>query len=140
MFCLIHDGHCRNLHPWVQGRQSSVRGSRRGHRHRGAPRACRARPPGAPARASERSLLSRNAAEHPEIGAWLFVFHLFGRVISLYAPLLLSLPSQVGTGQLSQSLPIRGKTMKTLLGIFFSPCPLDSLKKVKKKSSSVGEG
>lgn len=87
LFCWIRGGHRRNSHPRVQGRQNRGWGSRRGHGHRGSPRASRACPPGAPARASERSLLSRNASEHPEIGAWLFAFHFFWGGLSPFMPL-----------------------------------------------------
>lgn len=39
-------------------------------------------------------LLSRNASEHPEIVAWLFVFLFFGRVISLYPPFYFLFPAK----------------------------------------------
>lgn len=123
LFCLIHGGHCPNPHPWVQSR---VWGSRGGHRHRGAPRASRslrasrARPPGAPARASERALLSEKCLWTPRNWGLAVCFPLLWAGYFPLPALLFSLPSRVGTGHLSQSLPVRGKTMKTLLGNFFS--------------------
>lgn len=120
LFCLIHGGHCRNRHPWFQGRQ----GRAQPRDPRGHPAAC-----GHPVPARREHLPERPrglcraemALNIPKLGPGCSLSTRLGGLSPFYAPFLFSLPSQVGTGQLSLSLPVRGKMIKTLWGKFSPP-------------------